>query len=287
MQSFSRSGLDFDVTDRGPEGPDRGPERAEGAEGSPTVVLLHGFPEDRHSWDQVSERLVTGGLRTLAPDQRGYSPGARPTEPYPEAYAISELVEDVVALLDAAGIDRAHVVGHDWGGAVAWSLAGAHPERVASLTVLSTPHPAALARALRDPWQALHSTYMALFQLPRVPEALLARQLVRWLTSSGLPLASAERYAGRMREPGALRGALGWYRAMRTSRGTVHRTRVPTTFVWGRRDGFLGRRAAEMTGQFVLTDYRFVEVDEGHWLPEVAPDVCAQEILARVRQVAL
>ncbi|MDQ2797581.1 MAG: alpha/beta hydrolase, partial [Actinomycetota bacterium] len=127
MQSFSRSGLDFDVTDRG----------VEGDEGAPAVVLLHGFPQDRHSWDRVSERLVTGGLRTLAPDQRGYSPGARPTEPYPEAYAISELVEDVVALLDAAGIDQAHVVGHDWGGAVAWSLAGAHPERVASLTVLS------------------------------------------------------------------------------------------------------------------------------------------------------
>ncbi len=283
MQSFSRAGLDFDVTDSDIDVATSDSARPAGADVAPAVVLLHGFPEDRHSWNQVSERLIAGGLRTLAPDQRGYSPGARPTDPYPEAYAIPELVEDVVALLDAAGIERAHVVGHDWGGAVAWSLAGAHPDRVASLTVLSTPHPAALARALHDPWQSLHSAYMAFFQLPRVPEALLTRQLVRWLTSSGLPLASAERYAGRMREPGALRGALGWYRATRTSRGTVHRTRVPTTYVWGRRDGFLGRRAAETTGQFVLADYRFVEVDEGHWLPEVAPEVCAEEILARVR----
>ena len=273
MERFSRSSLTFDVTDRGGAGD---------APDQPTVVLLHGFPTNRASWDQVSDRLVASGLRTLAPDQRGYSPGARPTEGYPRAYAMSELVADVVALLDAAEVERAHVVGHDWGGGVAWAVAGSHPERVASLTVLSTPHPAAMARSMRDPWQALHSSYMGFFQLPRVPELALSRSLVRTLIASGLPRATAEQYAGRMREPGALRGGLGWYRALRHSRGSAHRIRVPTTFVWGRRDEYLGRRAAESTGAFVTGDYRFVEVDEGHWLPELAPDVCAAEIQARV-----
>jgi len=269
MERYSRDGLTFDVTDRGdPDGP--------------AVVLLHGFPANRTSWDQVADRLVASGLRTLAPDQRGYSPGARPAEGYPAAYAMRELAADVVALLDAAGVDRAHVVGHDWGGSAAWAVAGSHTDRVASLTVLSTPHPAAMARAMRDPWQAWHSTYLAFFQLPRIPELALDRALTRWLMSSGLPRASAEQYAGRMREPGALHGALRWYRGMRHSRGSAHRITVPTTFVWGRRDAFLGRRGAETTGAFVRADYRFIEVDEGHWLPELKPDICAAEIEARV-----
>jgi pimeloyl-ACP methyl ester carboxylesterase len=274
MQRYSRDGLTFDVTDHGGSGAD-----------VPVVVLLHGFPANRTAWDAVADRLVAAGLRVLAPDQRGYSPGARPEQPYPAAYAMAELVADVVALLDEAGVDRAHLVGHDWGGAVAWAVAGSHPERVASLTVLSTPHPAAMARAMRDPWQALHSSYMAMFQVPRVPEAALGRSLPRWLESSGLPRAAAERYAGRMREPGALRGALGWYRALRLARGSAHRIDVPTTFVWGSGDEFLGRRGAESTGAFVRGEYRFVEVQEGHWLPELQPDVCAAEIVARVRGV--
>jgi pimeloyl-ACP methyl ester carboxylesterase len=271
ISEYARSGLTFDVTDRG------GPT-------APAVVLLHGFPEDRQCWDPISERLVDAGLRTLAPDQRGYSPRARPTDPYPQAYVLSELVDDVVALLDAAGLERAHVVGHDWGGGIAWTLAGAYPERVESLTVLSTPHPAAVRQAIASaPWQLAHSAYMLFFQLPAVPERVLLRNLERSLLSQDVPPSEAARYAGRLREPGALRGALGWYRAMRHSRGAVHRCRVPTTYVWGRRDPFLGRQAAEGTGAMVLADYRFVEVDEGHWLPERMPDLCAAEIVARVR----
>jgi pimeloyl-ACP methyl ester carboxylesterase len=270
IAEYARDGLTFDVTDRGD--PD-----------APTVLLLHGFPEDRQSWDPVADRLVDAGLRTLAPDQRGYSPRARPAEPYPQAYALTELADDALALLDAAGVERVHLVGHDWGGGLAWMLAGAHPDRVATLTVLSTPHPAALRRAATStPWQLAHSSYMLFFQVPRLPERVLLRQLEGLLRSSGMPRAEAERYAGRMREPGALRGALGWYRAMGHSRGAVHRCRVPTTFVWGRHDGFLGRQAAESTGAMVLADYRFVEVDEGHWLPERQPDLCAEEIAARV-----
>ncbi len=270
ITEYARDGLTFDVTDRGDPT-------------APPVLLLHGFPEDRHSWEPVTDRLVDTGLRTLAPDQRGYSPRARPSEPYPQAYTLTELADDALALLDAAGIEQVHLVGHDWGGALAWTLAGGHPDRIATLTVLSTPHPAALRQAATSaPWQLVHSAYMLFFQLPRLPERVLVRRLEGLLISSGMPRAEAERYAGRMREPGALRGALGWYRAMGHSRGAVHRCRVPTTFVWGRHDGFLGRQAAESTGAMVLADYRFVEVDEGHWLPERQPDLCAAEIAARV-----
>jgi len=270
ITEYSRHGLTFDVTDRGDPA-------------DPAVVLLHGFPEDRQSWDPISERLVAGGLRTLAPDQRGYSPRARPAEPYPQAYAIPELVDDVVALLDAAGVEQAHLVGHDWGGGLAWAMAGSHPDRVATLTALSTPHPAAVRRAaMTTPWQLAHSSYMLFFQLPWLPEQALGRGLERMLLGSGIPRAEAERYAGRMREPGALTGALGWYRALRQASGALHRCRVPTTFVWGRHDAYLGRQAAEATGAMVLADYRFVEVDEGHWLPERQPELCADEIAARV-----
>ena len=142
ITEYARDGLTFDVTDRGDPA-------------APPVLLLHGFPEDRHSWEPVTDRLVDAGLRTLAPDQRGYSPRARPSEPYPQAYTLTELADDAVALLDAAGIEQVHLVGHDWGGALAWTLAGGHPDRVATLTVLSTPHPAALRQAATSaPWQS-------------------------------------------------------------------------------------------------------------------------------------
>jgi pimeloyl-ACP methyl ester carboxylesterase len=129
MERFTRAGLTFEIRDSGPRDGD-------------AVVCLHGFPQDGTSYDAVVPRLVERGLRVLVPDQRGYSPGARP--PGRTAYALPALVDDVLALLDQAGVGAAHVVGHDWGGAVAWALAGRHPERVRSLTALSTPHPAAL-----------------------------------------------------------------------------------------------------------------------------------------------
>src|SRR5579875_2784646 len=133
METFTRDELTFDVTDSGPDD-------------APVVVLLHGFPQDRQAWGKVTPQLVDAGYRVLAPDQRGYSPGASPRGV--SAYRLRELCGDVAALLDAAGAGQAHIVGHDWGGAVAWSFAGAHPHRVASCTVLSTPHPAALTWAM-------------------------------------------------------------------------------------------------------------------------------------------
>ena len=274
MDTFSRNGLTFDVRDAGP------------ADAEP-VVLLHGFPQDSTAWDHVAPALHRHGLRTLAPDQRGYSPMARPRGR--AQYRLRETTADVLSLLDAAGLGSAHVVGHDWGAAVAWALAAWHPERVRTMTALSVPHPAAMARAMVTSDQALRSYYMGLFQLPAVPEALIlargAAPLRRLLTRGGLPDDAVARYVERMREPGALTGALGWYRALPwNGRDPVGRVRVPTLHVWSTGDAFLGRAATEATARFVEAPYR-LEVLEGvnHWIPELAPDVVADLVAAHVR----
>ncbi len=260
-----RGRLTFDVRDEG---------------SGPAVLLLHGFPQDATSWRHVVPRLHAAGLRTLTMDQRGYSPGARPAPR--GAYRLEFLVADVLAVLDAAGVDRAHVVGHDWGGAVAWVAGSRHPDRVASLTVVSTPHPAALTAALPRSDQALRSAYMAAFQLPGLPERVLRRRLERLLVSAGLPPEQARHYQVRMREPGAARGALNWYRGVPLSREGAGRVRVPTTYVWGEQDPYLGRRAAELTGDYVDAEYEFLPLPGGHWLPELSPDAVAGAVLRRV-----
>ncbi|MGZ4623270.1 MAG: alpha/beta fold hydrolase [Blastococcus sp.] len=274
MDTFSRNGLTFDVRDAGP------------ADGEP-VVLLHGFPQDSTAWNLVAPALHRHGLRTLAPDQRGYSPMARPRGR--AQYRLRETTADVLALLDAAGLGSAHVVGHDWGAAVAWALAAWHPGRVRTVTALSVPHPAAMARAMVTSDQALRSYYMGLFQLPAVPEALILARggapLRRLLTRGGLPEDAVARYVVRMREPGALTGALGWYRALPwNSRDAVGRVRVPTLHVWSTGDAFLGRAATEATARFVDAPYR-LEVLQGvnHWIPELAPDVVADLVATHVR----
>ncbi len=243
------------------------------------MLLLHGFPQDRTSWRQVTPRLHAAGLRTLAPDQRGYSPGARPRPR--RAYRLEHLVADALAVLDAAGVARAHVVGHDWGGGVAWALAWTHPDRVVSLTVLSTPHPAALTAATLRSAQLLRSAYMGLFQLPGLPELLLRHRLEAALTASGLPPDTARHYQRRLREPGAARAALGWYRAVPLTRLRPRPVPVPTTYVWGRRDPFLGAAAARRTERHVTADYRFVPLDAGHWLPELASEAVAEAVVRR------
>ncbi|TYP81270.1 alpha/beta fold hydrolase [Blastococcus xanthinilyticus] len=274
MDSFRRDGLTFDVRDAGP------------GDGEP-VVLLHGFPQDSTAWDRVAPALHQHGLRTLAPDQRGYSTMARPRGR--GAYRLRETVGDVLALLDAAGLPDAHVVGHDWGGIVGWALGAWHPDRVRTLTALSVPHPGAMARAMVTSDQALRSYYVGLFQLPVVPEQLLlagdGAALRRMLAHGGLPEDAVDRYVARMREPGALTAALNWYRALPWSgRDPVGRVRVPTLHVWSTGDAFLGRAATEDTARFVDAAYRLEVLDDvPHWIPELAADRTAELVTAHVR----
>lgn len=271
VTQYSRAGLTFDVVDSGPLD-------------GPVVLLLHGFPADHSTWDEVIPRLTAEGFRTLAPDQRGYSPRARPRGR--AAYRPRELVRDAVALLDAAGARTATVVGHDWGGILAWWIAAAAPRRVEELVVLSTPHPSALRRSLFSSNQALKSWYMALFQLPLLPERLIRPRIFGLLRGTGVPRPHAERYTRRMSEPGALTAALNWYRALLLpgggSPGGDGRIHVPTRYLWGRKDMALGARAAALTADYVAAPYVFVEVDEGHWLPERAPELVAREIITAI-----
>jgi pimeloyl-ACP methyl ester carboxylesterase len=268
VRQVARDGLTFDVRDAGPRDGE-------------VALLLHGFPQDSSAWDPVAATLHGAGIRTLAPDQRGYSPGARPTDR--AAYRMSELVLDALAVLDAADVERAHLVGHDWGGSVVWALAGRHTDRALSATVLSTPHPAAFSWSLFRSTQGLRSTYMAAFQVPAVPERVLCRIMRPWLERTGLPADDAARYAARM-DRETVTAALGWYRALSlSSREPYPHVRVPTTYVWGRHDPALGRAAAERTRDLVSAPYRFVELDAGHWLPETRPVQVSTVLLDQVR----
>jgi pimeloyl-ACP methyl ester carboxylesterase len=264
-------GLAFEVTEGGPE------------DGEPTL-LLHGFPQHSAEWERVSPTLHAAGLRTYGLDQRGYSPGARPDDV--AAYRIDECVADAVAVLDALGVEQAHVVGHDWGAVVAWVLAAAHPGRVHTLTAVSVPHPAAYAHALAtDPGQKVRSAYIKLFRLEGKAEHVLLRAdgLALRKLLSGVGDDRVEIYARPMQRPGALTAALNWYRAMsRDALAAVGPVTVPTSFVWSDGDVAIGRTAAEACAAHVLGDYRFVELtDVTHWIPDQAPDALAGAVVAR------
>jgi pimeloyl-ACP methyl ester carboxylesterase len=269
LQQYRHAGLTFDVDDSGGDGD--------------VVVLLHGFPETRRSWRRVTPHLVDAGYRVVAPDQRGYSPGARP--PRRRDYALPLLTEDVMALVDSVGAGRFHVVGHDWGGAVAWSLAEHHADRVASVTSLATPHPMAMVRSFVSSTQLLQSYYMFLFQLPGLPErtmrsGMTSRRFRDALTKSGLPEDDADANMAMLRSGGA-RGALNWYRALPFGgRKPPGRISVPTLYVYGTEDMALSRKAADLTGRYVDGPYRY-EVLEGasHWLPEAEADKVAPMVL--------
>jgi pimeloyl-ACP methyl ester carboxylesterase len=270
MESFTNAAFTFEVTDTAASGGD-GPEC--------TVILLHGFPQDRRCWERVTPALAAAGYRVLAPDLRGYSPGARPAAR--SAYRNSQLTSDVLALADAAGAERFHLAGHDWGAALAWYVAGRHPGRVISLAALSVPHPQAFVRAMISGSQAARSWYMAACQLPWLPELALSRRdgqaLREMLVRTGLDPASADHYAARARDPNGLRGPLSWYRAMPFSmREPAGRVRVPALFAWGNRDRFVSPAAARLCGHYVTGPYRFAELDgASHWLPEQASDQVA------------
>lgn len=262
ITSFTRDGLVFDVRDEGP------------VDGTP-VLLLHGFPQDSRSWARVSPLLHARGYRTLAPDQRGYSPRARPRPR--RAYRGSELTGDVVELIETAGLGPVHLVGHDWGAAVAWDVAAQRPDLLRTLTALSVPHPAAFLRAMVTSSQGLKSWYIYFFQLPWLPERQLTSQQSwrRALRSTGLSRDAAARDAALMSDRDTARAALNWYRAIIFSnpRSTGAKVSVPTLHVWSDRDAAVGPNGSALTPRFVTGPYTF-EVLEGvsHWIPDEAPD---------------
>lgn len=263
--------LTFDVLISGPD------------DGIP-LVALHGFPESAASWGKVTPLLTAAGYRVIAPNQRGYSAGARPEGV--DAYKIEHLVADVVGLLDALGLSDAHLVGHDWGSAVAWQVAGRHPNRIRSLTAISVPHPTAFGWALReDEDQKQRSSYIGLLRQEGKAEEVLSEDNFRRLRAmfdGQIDPEFADEHIRVLSGEGALTGALNWYRAMTRDFGDIDRTTVPTTYVWSTGDTALGRAGAERCGEFVDAPYEFVVLDGGsHWIPEERAKELAEAILAR------
>jgi pimeloyl-ACP methyl ester carboxylesterase len=260
LTQFRNGPFTFDVIDSGP------------LDGTP-VVLLHGFPQRASAWNDVAAHLHERGLRTYAPDQRGYSPGARPRSRF--AYGMGALTSDVVAL-----------VGHDWGAAIAWSVAGHHADRLATLTAVSVPHPGAFLRSIVSSNQALKSYYMGLFQLPVLPERFLASgRADALLRKAGMTAEMVQQFHAEIVDYGALAGGLGYYRSIfRASPGQVAtKITVPTTYVWSDGDVALGHKGAEINPRWMAGPYE-LDVFKGatHWLLNERPAELAASIVKRV-----
>jgi pimeloyl-ACP methyl ester carboxylesterase len=271
VSTVLHDGLVFDVSVEGP------------ADGTP-VLLLHGFPQRASSWGPVAARLHAAGMRTIAPDQRGYSPGARP--PGRRAYRAGTLVDDAVAVVDALGGGPVHVVGHDWGAVVAWALAARHPERVRTVTGVSVPPPAAYLRSLLTSRQGLASWYTYLFQLPGLPERVIGDpdRCAALLRRTGQNPEQARRDAEAIAEFPT--GPLNWYRAIPLEVRSVLTeapVRVPAMFVWSDGDAAITRQAGESAHRHVEAPFRYAELrGVSHWIPDEAPAALADLVLDHV-----
>ena len=253
-------------------------------DGGPLVILLHGFPETSHMWLPLLEHLAANGYTAMAPDLRGYSPGARPPEP--EHYAHAAMAPDILAMADALGQDRFHLVGHDHGAGLGWYMAARHADRLLSWTALSVPHIDAFGEAIaNNPEQRERSGYMDFFrQVGTAEEALSANDFaaLRNVWSESRP-EEVEEYLRVLRQPGALTGALNWYRGgLTVDRQPIGQISVPTLLIWGNRDQAIGRPGVTATPPLMDGPYRLVELDAGHWLIQEAEADVLRETLAHL-----
>ena len=259
----------------------------------PLVLLLHGFPQSRHSWRHQVPALGAAGYRAVAPDQRGYSPGVRPDSKDLAGYGIDRLVQDVLDLADAAGARTFHLIGHDWGGQVAWCTASRHPDRVRSLAVLSRPHPAAFRRAFKENAddQQHRSRHHKAFHDPNTAGMLLendAQRLRTSLAQNRVPAAAIAEYLSVLGNPAALEAALAWYRAAGAlANMEVGVVTVPTLYLWGDADASVGRAAAAGTAEYVKAPYQFVALPGlGHFLTDEAPEPISAALLQHLDRAA-
>ncbi|MEW6422229.1 MAG: alpha/beta fold hydrolase [Deinococcota bacterium] len=251
---------------------------AAGPEDGPPVLLLHGFPEFWRAWERQIGPLARAGFRVVVPDLRGYNLSEKP--PGVAAYRVSTLQKDVAALIHALGYRRSHVVGHDWGGIIAWALALRQPEVVDRLVILNAPHPAAARRVFRKPAQWIRSWYIFFFQLPWLPERFLPR-FGRWALRGTNPAAYTKKdrhlYEEAWGQPGAAAGMINYYRAMLrfrgrgSDRGQDMRVRVPTLVLWGERDAALLPELADELERWV-PDVRVIRFPRAsHWIMRDEP----------------
>ena len=260
-----------------------------GPSGGGLVLLLHGFPESRHSWRAALPELAKAGYRAVAPDQRGYSPGARPDPADLSNYAFDKLVQDAIDIANAIGAEgkRFHLVGHDWGGQVSWGVAHRHPDRLASLTVLSRPHPLSFRRALQeDPDQKHRSRHHGKFLDADTADKLLADNAKSM--REGLFGQDPKTVAHHLINLGTREGmeaALAWYRANKGLSGDFGPIKVPTLYIWGDADATVGAVAARGTGDFVSAAYAMeVLPGVGHFVMDQAATRATDLMLAHMKK---
>ena len=259
--------------------------------GSP-VVLLHGFPETSRMWAPLMERLAEEGFHCLAPDQRGYSPGARPADP--AEYIYDHFAADVFALMDAMGWERAHVIGHDWGSLAGWAVVDAKPERVLSWLPMAVPHIKAFGTAIREnEEQRQKSGYIDLFRQAGTAEAALSAndfQALRNIYKDTHPADEIEEYIDVLSQPGALTGALNWYRGTsgihpdRDDGGDWGPVATPTLHFWGNQDMAVGRAATLACREYMTGPYELIELNCGHWIVQEAFEEIVGPIVAHLKQ---
>ncbi len=262
--------------------------RFAGPQGGELVLLLHGFPETSYEWRAQLLALGAAGYHAVAPDQRGYSPGARPGAV--TDYELPLLVQDVQDIADTHGAPPIHVVGHDWGAAVAWAVAAAAPERVLTLSALSVPHPDAFDQELadKDSCQWAASAYFDLLSVPGMEEFLLADDAAQLRAMyAGLAEDAVDEYLRVLGTEDALGAALNWYRAniegRRFASAAIGPVVVPTLFIWSDADDAVCQDAAEAASGFVSGPYRFeVLAGVNHWIPEMASEAVSQLLLEQV-----
>ncbi|HUC54683.1 MAG TPA: alpha/beta hydrolase [Candidatus Cybelea sp.] len=253
---------------------------AAGPRDGPVVVLLHGFPEFWYGWRRQIEPLAAAGFHVVVPDQRGYNLSSKPSAV--AAYALTELVSDVMAIADQLGQEKIFLAGHDWGAAAAWSAALLHPQRIARLVVLNVPHPSVMRKFLSThPRQLLRSWYMFLFQLPWLPEALFsacnfsigARALLRSSRPGTFSAEDLARYCAAWSQPGAITSMINWYRALlRVAVKFPDKiVRVPTRILWGERDAFLLAEMAHESLRYCTSAELFTFANATHWLQHEEP----------------
>jgi pimeloyl-ACP methyl ester carboxylesterase len=259
--------------------------RVAGLSGSgPGLILLHGFPETSAMWVPLMEAAVAAGYRVVAFDQRGYSPGARPEGV--ESYLVPELIGDVLAVAKAAGFERFHLVGHDWGCVVGWGVAIQNPERLHSWTGLSIPHPGTLLADLRREPPA----YIKVFTAPWVPEILLSFNGMARLRGgyNGMTAEQRDEYLAVFSEPGALTATLNWYRAITAGldRGEeiTGPVSVSTLFIWGTREVWVTQDALERQRKLAAGPYAELELDAGHFVLQEQTQATVAAVMEHLRQ---
>lgn len=253
----------------------------------PLMLFLHGFPEFWYSWrHQIPE--FAQDHKVVAVDLRGYNESEKPADP--AAYRMSELVQDVKDVITGLGYDQCVLVGHDWGGAIAWSVAEAFPALVSRLIVLNMPHPARFFEGLRTPQQLLRSAYIFLFQLPVLPEFLFQLgdyrvfdQTLRETTvnKAAFTDADVEAYKNAFARPGALTAALNYYRNLFQAAARSHPVlEMPTLLIWGEDDLYLGKELTYATEQYVR-DFQVQYIPNcSHWVQQEQPQLVNQTIRA-------